>query len=136
MSNVTWTDDGALADLDAMRAVLNAGSVALFQNNFIPDHASVPADFTECSFTGYSRETGPAFAAAFLNNDGKAESDSRTLAWRFTAGAGSTKVYGWYLLSAGDASVLMFCKFLDLIFLTPGSPNLDRVIEATAVSEL
>jgi len=129
------TDAGAIADLDAFRVLLNDGRVALWDNNFNPTKASVLADFNEASFVGYASISPAGFAAAFLNGDGKAETDSAVLLWTFTAGSGTAVVYGWMVIDQADAEVLAFQKFLSPVVLTPGSPNLSRVIQIGAVSE-
>lgn len=129
------TDAGAIVDLDAFRFELNAGSVRLWDNNFVPNKSSVLADFNESSFVGYSPISPAGFAAAFLNGDGKAETDSAALVWTFTGGSGTALVYGWMILDPGAAQVLAFQKFLNPVTLSPGSPNLSRVIQIGAVSE-
>lgn len=129
------TNDGALEDLESFRAILNAGSVALWDNNFNPTKDSVLADFTEASFVGYSRFAPPGFAAPFINGDGKAETDSAVLLWTFTGGTGTAVVYGWLIIDQADAKALAFQKFLEPVILTPGSPNLSRVIQIGAISE-
>ena len=130
------TDDGAKDDLETWRANLDAGFVCLFDNNFIPDRQSVPADFNEASFTGYARVQPAGFAAPFINGDGKAEIDSAAVDFTFTGGSGSAFIFGWYLLNAAETEVLMFCKFLVPVDLTPAMPLLSRVLKVTAVSEL
>lgn len=115
---------------------MNAGSIALFDNDLVPAHNLTPADFNEASFVGYSRASVPGFGTPFLNGDGKAETDSAVQTWTFTAGAGTAVVYGWYLLSSGDAIVLAFSKFTPAVVLTPAANILTRVIQLTGVGEL
>jgi len=130
------TNDGAINDLDQWRTELNGCEVALFSNNYTPVRTSVPGDFTESAFVGYSRVLSPNFAAAFLNPDGKAQINSDILTWTFTSGSGTAVVWGWYILDAGDAHVLVAGRFLLPITLAPASPNLSRVLALTAVTEL
>lgn len=140
-STVIWSNDGSLLDMELMRAFLNAGAnnvfARLFTNNYTPVHSSVPANFTEATFVGYS-PVAPNFAAAFLNGGGKAEIDSAVVSWLFTAGVGTATVYGWYLTydTGGGNVLVMATKFIVPVVLTPAAPTLDRVIRATAVSEL
>lgn len=136
LPNIMIPNDGAVEDLEAYRAVLNLGSVRLFQNNYIPVHTTVPADLTECSFTGYAPVSTPSFGAAFLNGSGSAEIDSTLCSWTFTAGAGSTVVYGLYVLNAAGTKVLAISRFGSPITLTPGSPTIAKVLQLTAISQL
>lgn len=136
ISEAVIPDEGALVNLEQWRAVLNAGTVRLFANNFTPNKSSVLADFLESSFVGYARVTPAGFAPPFTNGDGKAESDSAPCSFTFTAGSGTATVFGMYIVDASDSFVLLAWKFLAPVILTPAQPLLSRVIQATGVSEL
>ena len=140
-ANVIWSNDGSLLDLEQLRAFLNDAANQVFarlnDNNYTPVHTSVPGDFNEASFVGYS-PVAPNFAAAFVNGASKAEIDSAVISWLFTAGVGTATVFGWYLTyDTGGGDVLVCAsKFVLPVTLSPASPNLDRVVRLTAVSEL
>lgn len=134
-SSVYVPNAGAKVDIDTFAAAMTSGAVMLFDRAHVPAPTDTPASFHEATFTGYSRIANPAFAPAFINADGKAEADSQILTWMFTAGAGSVYVYGLAVLDVTGTKVLLEVVFQTPQQLTPATPALSRVIQATAVRE-
>lgn len=140
-STVVWVNDGDLLAMELIRAFLNNGSndvfIRLWDNNFVPEHDSVFADFTEAGFPGYA-PIAPTFAPAFLNPDMKAEIDSNVLTWVYTGGVGTATVYGWYMSygPSGSEVLVAWRKYFNPLILTPTSTTDSRTAQLTAVSEL
>lgn len=81
----------------------------LYKNDVTPSASSVAGDFTEADFTGYAVKTlGRAGWSAASTVSGKAET-SRS-AESYTAGSSQT-IYGYYVVSGADGSLLWAEKF-------------------------
>lgn len=140
-SPIVWQNTGLLREYDTFRAWLNdpANNVKLrlYSNNYTPVHTSLFANFTECSFVGYVAKT-PNFGAAFLNIASQAEIDAAAETWTFTAGAGTTTIFGIYLTydTGGGDTVICAAKFAVPVTLTVGSPNTTHQMQLTGQSVL
>jgi hypothetical protein len=88
------------AILDYVRTtILNTANtyVHLYKNNFTPTAASVLADFTEATFTGYAAvQVNSKFASVYKVIDGEYQTDSSAFTFNCTGGS-SQDAYGWYL---------------------------------------
>jgi len=133
--NVVIPNAGVVDELDAWRTNLNSGQVRLFDSFHSPAHTDTPGDYNESSFAGYAA-LSPAFAAAYLNAFGQAQTDAAVLTWTYTAGSGSALVYGWILVDASGTKLLAVCLFPVPVTLTPGSPDISRSISITDQSQL
>lgn len=130
-------NEGAMNDLkNWANGDLGTALVHLFDSFVSPDPTLVPTDFSECTFTGYVPAAAAPWGMPFINTNGQAEIDGPALTWSFTAGSGSTLVYGWFMTDAAGTNLLAWCPFQSPVELTPGSPNLSRQIQLTAISQL
>lgn len=137
VASIYIPQDGQLSDLEGWIAgELGSAEIWLYDTYHAPSPADVPADFNEASFVGYSRLGPVSWGAPFTNGDGKAETDSPVLSWAFTGGSGTADVFGLLVVNAGGTRVLLNMPFLTPVTLSPGSPNLNRIIQLAMVSEL
>lgn len=94
-----------LQELIATGNLLDGVKLRLFQNDFTPVPASVLADFTIATFTGFATSTAVVWGTPYYQQDGtpNVAGDLKT----FAAGSPLTVtnvIYGWYLID-GAASV-------------------------------
>ena len=85
----------------------------LYNNNYTPGQATVLADFTEATFTGYTGTTfaRSAWGAATANPvTNKGEISASQISW--TAGSAET-VYGYYVTSDDVSPVLLWAELFD-----------------------
>jgi hypothetical protein len=76
------------------------GWLRLFKNIFTPAYGSLPSDFVEANFTGYTPVSlSGAFSAPAKQVDGYYTSSTPTLSFT-NSGASPSTVYGWWV-SAG-----------------------------------
>jgi hypothetical protein len=135
--NVYVPEQGALSDLRGWIAgELGAALVRLYVSNtpYLPTR--VPADYTEASFVGYAPQGPLAWPAPVTNGAGKAESDSPVVTFDFAAGAGTAIVYGIFVTDPSATVLLLVVPFQAPVTLSPASPQLQRVLQVTEVSEL
>jgi hypothetical protein len=121
---------------DQIAGALGASVARLYDNNHVFNPADTCADYNEASFVGYSPVTPIAWGSPFLNVDGKAETDSPTLTFAFTAGLGTAVVFGLYLTDPGQTKLLRVIPFLFPVTLSPAAPTLALVLQLTDASEL
>lgn len=134
---VRFPHEGDLSELEAWIAGELGTCYARLFDSYVPwDPGNTVADYNEATFTGYAPINGISWGSPFINGDGKAETDSPSLTWTFTAGAGSTDVYGWMLTDSTGTKLLAVCQFVNIVTLTPGQPNLSRVIQVCVVGEV
>lgn len=90
-------------------------TMSLFVNNITPSPLIVLADFTEATFTGYSRKTGITSFVTFNDAPSGDQIISATVLQLFAATAGVTPqtVYGWYLQDPALATLLAWGRFVD-----------------------
>ncbi|SRR5260370_400675 len=135
--NVFIPKQGRLSDLRSWIAgELGAALVRAYVNNIVYTADRVPADYTEASFAGYAPVGPLAWPAPAINGSGKAESDSPVCSFTFTAGVGTATVFGLYVTDPASTVLLMVIPFISPVVLTPVSPTLARVIQATMTSEM
>jgi len=134
--SVRLPNDGALTVLDKFLAGSDGPALAhLYDNNPVYSPANVLADFNEASFVGYAAVGPIAWPAPSINPGGKAESDSGTIAWTFTAGAGTATAFGIYFTDDPPTKLLLVIPFLDPFIFSPGNPTLSKATKLTEVSE-
>lgn len=90
-------DDGLKAVMNGLLNNIGGSAVLrLFQNNFLPQPASLISDFVECTFAGYASKLLTSVWGALTNPaPGIWQTDSGVLT--FTCTGGSQVVYGWYI---------------------------------------
>lgn len=100
-------DDGIIQRLDTIRVGFNSAGIRLhlFQNDVVPDTASVIGDFTECDFAGYADSpfngwNFPVIAAGV----GFSVTGPFTFT-RSTTGPGQF-VFGYYVTKADNVTLL------------------------------
>lgn len=105
-------------------------TLKLFKNDYTPLVTSVAADFTEADFTGYSAktltrsQTGSTWGAAAIDTD-VAEAEYLTdQSFTFT-GATSQSVYGWYIVGASSAKVILAHRWTDGARVAVGDGQID-----------
>jgi hypothetical protein len=86
--------------LDGVLTTLNAASyLGVFSNNYTPTPASVWADLTEATFSGYGRiNLAGLWGSSGAIMDGEYKSDLP--AQTFTGTGSSQTVYGWFVIDA------------------------------------
>lgn len=128
---------GALSDLAAWIAgELGSCLVKLYVSNTVYTPDRIPSDYTEASFAGYAPIAAPSWGVPFTNVGGKAETDSPTLTWAYTAASGTATVFGVFVTDTTGTKLLLVVPFITPETLTPGSPTLTRTLQLTEVSEL
>lgn len=86
--------------------------LVLYSNNFTPTQASVIADFTEATFTGYSAvELNRATwqAPALVGNKSQIQYGTTPITW--TATAGFQTIYGYVIFEGVSNKLLIAEKF-------------------------
>lgn len=81
-------------------AELDASTIGLFQNNYVPVIGSTLANFTASTFVGYAPITLGFWAGAFDNGLSEAETNHPLLTWLCTGGLGQD-IYGYYVHFGG-----------------------------------
>ncbi len=120
------TNDGKLYFLSLAMGVDLFGAddwtLRLFANDYTPEDASVTADFTEASFTGYVEWGIPAgsMPAPTIVAD-VAESDLTPPPFFTCTGGAPETVYGWYLTADGSGDTLLAQRFEDPREMVPGA---------------
>jgi hypothetical protein len=112
---IVITNNGELL---ALKALLNntAGQnvyLRLYENDYTPVEASVTADFTEATFTGYAQKTLTGSDWTFTSG---APSDATgTAVQTFTSSAGSQDkyVYGYYYVQVTSGLCIAAERFSD-----------------------
>jgi len=107
----------------------------LFVNNFTPDHATVLADLTEASWTGYAEET--IDAADIVTNALLGDIAIMTLrAYSFAnSSGGDVDSWGYYITDDGNTKLIQAVRF-DAMRTTPDGDTVDVIPTFTAFSEL
>lgn len=107
-----WTPNlGQLQLLDKMlKKALSTDEgyyLKLYQNNYTPDATSVPASFTEATFTNYAVMTLTRAlwnASVIVSGAAQTSYGSAPLSW--TCGASGNTIYGYYVVGATSNVVL------------------------------
>lgn len=83
-------------------------SIALFQNNIIPDPTTPLAGFTECDFVGYARKTAVTTWVTFNDAPTGDQIVQNSVLELFAAGAivSPQTAYGWYVTNPGYTTLL------------------------------
>lgn len=100
-----WSDQGisdALAEVTAGSPVSTA-KLRLYSNNVTPSNATVLADLTESSFSGYSAVTLSGWSSPVVTAH-VAQSDPSSIT--FTITSGTATVYGWYATNSAGTRLL------------------------------
>ena len=104
-------------ELVALKAMLNntAGQsvyLRLYENDYTPVEASVTADFTEATFTGYAQKTLAGSDWTFTSG---APGDATAAVQNFVSSAGSQDeyVYGYYYVQVTSGLCLAAERFTD-----------------------
>ena len=85
----------------------------IYSNNYTPGQATVLADFTEATFTGYTGTTfaRSAWSSATANPvTNKADIGANQVSW--TAGSSET-VYGYYVTTDDGSPLLLWAELFD-----------------------
>ena len=107
-------NEGEKRLLDLLTADRSNWSVRLFQNDVTPADTDTVATYTEATFSGYSAQSCPAFAASVTNAAGKAEATaSSAVAFTHSGGATANTLYGYYVVRTGDSVLLFAERFSD-----------------------
>jgi hypothetical protein len=109
-------DAGELRMLDTLlKLALSTNEnqiLKLYQNNVTPTQASVPASFTEASFTGYAART---LLRSGWNNavtvSNKAESSYGSTPQSWTCGTTGNTIYGYWVEGSTSAKCLWAERF-------------------------
>jgi len=134
--SVRLPNDGALTVLDKFLAGSDGPALAhLYDNNVVYSPLNDLADYNESSFVGYAAVGPISWPAAAINPGGKAESDSGTMVWQFTAGAGTATAFGIYFTDDPPTKLLLVVPFLDPFVFSPGNATLSKALKVTEVSE-
>jgi len=93
---------GKVALLNAKKNFLITLKIGLYQNNHSPSATDTIADYTPCSFDGYASQLVNSWGNAFLNAQGKAETDEQVHTWTATGGSVANQVFGYYIFDGGN----------------------------------
>lgn len=98
------------ADLTAKKAGdLALATVHLFTNNHTPAPGDAVGAFTEATFTGYVAKAVAGWTANDNNQDGSVGTTATTvLTWTGPADGSGQTVYGYYVLSAGAGTPILY----------------------------
>lgn len=97
-----------LAALTALKGVgqaLNAASLILYSNGVAITPATVMADLTECTFTGYAADAGQAFGTSYLDPAGVPSIAAPSVQFESTDGVVVETIYGWALTNVGKTAL-------------------------------
>ncbi len=137
VDSVYVPQSGAMSDLEAWIAgALGSCKVRLYVSNtpYLPTR--IPADYTEASFPGYAPVASPAWGSVFINGGGAAETDSPVLTFTFASSSGTATVFGIYVTDSSGTVLLLVVPFQAPVVLSPGSPDVSRSLQVTAISQL
>lgn len=111
---LVFADQGDVYLLELLRTQLAIATprLWLYQNDVIPAHDSVIADFLECTFGGYGGNVQLHFDdPAALNLEDKAQINAQLLTY-VSDGAGlPQRVYGYYVTNAIADTLLYATRF-------------------------
>jgi hypothetical protein len=103
-------DVGKLSNLSSLIGnQFPSAKAFLYANNYTPVHGSVFSNFTECSFTGYARQTVAGWSAPVLDASFNASSTAGAVTFT-NSGGSSTNVYGWGLLLSPAFTTLLVAE--------------------------
>jgi hypothetical protein len=135
VSNILVAQSGLLSDLAGWKAGdLASCVIRLYQNNRIFTPADVPADYTECNFTGYAPISSPAWGVPFINLSGDGEMDSPNLVWTFTGSSGTQFAYGMYVTDSSQTKLFLVVPFLVPFKVAPATPTVSQILQLTAAA--
>jgi len=108
-------------------AILDGGSMRLYQNDYTPTAATTLADLTEADFTGYAAVTLTTWSGVYLTAAGYAAVNSPLASFRpvapFTVG---NQIYGIFIRDVAGALVLAQ-RFDDPVSMVDGNGLLDLI---------
>jgi hypothetical protein len=95
-------DEGELWFLDQVAAnnLLDGYVLRLYQNNYTPVEASVLANFTEATFSGYASNASVNFGSASEVANKAQVTDAAARVFTHNGGATANTVYGYYYATA------------------------------------
>lgn len=128
--NSVQTQANKSAQLTAKKAGdLAAATVHLFTNDINPTAGSVVGDFTEPVYAGYAGQPVAGWTANELEADGTVSTVATTvLSFTGPAAGGGPTVYGYYVLSAGGGTPLIYAaRFVEPFGLVNDLKTLDVV---------
>lgn len=89
----------------------NGAKIALFTDDIVPSRATVLADLTQPTYTGYAISAAIVFGLAFTNDNGAAEVLGDGKQFPCTADGASQTVHGYMCLNAAGTGVLWAERF-------------------------
>ena len=106
---LVFTDLGERRVLDSVAGnVLSGLSLRLFSNDYTPTASSVPSDFVQASFGGYSQQTLGAFDPAVTDGNGDAVVEHST-ELEYIATSAET-IYGYFVVETGSPDAVIYAE--------------------------
>ena len=118
-------------------ALLDDVLVRLFTNNIEPTPASVLADFTQATFTGYAASAAVSWDAVFTDLLGNAVVRGDTETFVATGTPTPETIYGYYLTKSGGGGALVGSqRFTTPVNITLGGDGLTVVPEMVIPAQM
>lgn len=99
-----------MAGLIDTGGVYEAVDLRLYQNDYTPTPATVLADLTAATYSGYAAEA-IAFAGPVIGSDGKIRLVSVGALFQPTSSTVTNTVFGWYITNTGGTVLLAAGRF-------------------------
>ncbi len=104
---VLYPNVGALNNIELLRTDLVNCEVNLFQNDYQPVPATVLADLTVATFSGYAAEVVAALLPAYLDPIGGASAQIGTIQFDHSGGVVSNIIFGFWAENAGGDLIMV-----------------------------